>query len=137
MLVTQLPDVSDPLTSPFWKATLSSRLVVQQCASCGYLRWPPGPVCPQCLSIAAAWTEIRPAGLLWSYATYHRSFDPALAADVPYSVGLIELDDGPRMYGRLLGDPDQLAVGGRVRAVYEAVSPDVRLVSWQLEEGIE
>ena len=29
--------------------------------------------------------------------------DPAYAADTPYTVGLVELDDGTRLYGRVVG----------------------------------
>jgi uncharacterized OB-fold protein len=131
MLVSTLPDTSDPLTRDFWAAARESRLVVQQCADCGYLRWPPGPVCPECLRPGGAWTEIAPAGVLYSYTTYHRSFSAALTADVPYSVGLVELFDGPRMYGRLLDRPGELAVGARVRGVFEPVTEDASLLCWR------
>ena len=125
-----LPDIHDALTAPFWAATREGRIVTQRCGHCGRLRWPPRPICPECQTPGGEWVEIRSTGVLWSYAVYHRALDPAFADDVPYAVGVIELDDGPRMYGRMVGSPDSLAIGERVRAVFTAVTPEVTLVEW-------
>lgn len=125
-----LPDVNDPLTAPFWAASVKHKLVVQACGECGYLRWPPGPLCPECQAEGGAWTEVRPTGLLWSVATYHRALDPAFADEVPYSVALVELDDGPRMYGRISGNPQAFVLDAPVRATFDDVAPGVTLVGW-------
>ena len=125
-----MPDLGDPLVAPFFAATAEGRLVVQRCAECGYLRWPPGPLCPQCQTVGGDWADVRPAGALYSYATYQRALGRAFADDVPYTVGLIELDDGPRMYGRLIGDHEAARVGMRVQAVFEPVTPEVTFVRW-------
>jgi hypothetical protein len=125
-----LPDPEHPATAPFWQGTRESRLLVQKCASCGYLRWPPGPACPECRSADAAWTEVRPSGTLVTYCVYRRAFSPAFAADVPYAVGYVELDDGPRMYGTIVSELDSLRSGRPVHAVFDAVTPEVSLVHW-------
>ena len=125
-----MPDVEDPLTAPFWAGTAERKLLVQKCAHCGYLRWPPGPLCPECQTEGGDWTEVRPSGTLWSIATYHRALDPAFAGDVPYPVALVELDDGPRMYGRIDGDPAELKLDGAVRATFDDVAPGVTFVGW-------
>jgi uncharacterized OB-fold protein len=125
-----MPDLDDPLVAAFFAATKQERLVVQRCADCHFLRWPPGPLCPQCQSTRSDWTDIRPTGSLYSYAVYHRAMNPAFADDVPYTVGLIELDDGPRMYGRLMGDYDAGSVGCRMHARFVPASPDVTFVHW-------
>src|SRR5215469_7784213 len=131
-----LPDVHDPLTAPFWTAAAERKLVVQACGECGYLRWPPGPICPECQADRNVWTEVRPTGLLWSVATYHRALDPAFADEVPYSVALVELDDGPWMYGRLSGDPEKFVLDTPVRATFSDVAPGVTLVGWT-PEGVQ
>jgi uncharacterized OB-fold protein len=125
-----LPDPEHPATAPFWQGTRESRLLVQECAACGYLRWPPGPACPECLSADAAWTQVRPSGTLVTYCVYRRAFSPAFAGDVPYAVGYVELDDGPRMYGTVLGELDTLQSGRPVHAVFDPVAPGVSLVHW-------
>lgn len=133
MTAKPLPDVNDPLTGRFWASTAECRLVVQASLQCGYLRWPPGPLCPECQSDQAEWREVRPTGVLWSGATYHRALDQAFKDDVPYTVGLVELDDGPRMYGRLQGDPATFVPDAHVRATFREIAPGVRLVDWEPE----
>jgi hypothetical protein len=125
-----LPDVQHAATAAFWQGTRESRLLVQKCANCGYLRWPPGPACPECLSPEAEWTPVRPSGTLLTYCVYHRAFSKAFAGDVPYAVGYVELDDGPRMYGTMAGGLDSLEAGRPVHAVFEPVTPEVTLVHW-------
>jgi uncharacterized OB-fold protein len=127
-----LPDTSDPSTAPFWAASRAGRLVAQQCAQCGYLRWPPGPVCTQCQTPGGEWTDVAPSGTLYSYAEYHRALDPAFKDDIPYRVGLVELDEGPRMYGMMRGELVTADIGKKVRAVFEPVSPEVTFVRWEL-----
>jgi hypothetical protein len=127
-----LPDVHDPATQPFWTGAKAHRLLCQRCGRCSSLRWTPRSVCPECLSFESDWVEIRPTGHLYSYTTYYRAFDKRFAADVPYSVGQIQLDDGPRMIGLLQADPAAIVVGGRVRAVFEPVTREVTLVRWAL-----
>lgn len=129
-----LPDVGDPLTAPFWAATRESRLVLPRCRNCGYLQWPPEPVCPECQHTAFAWEDVPAEGRLWSCAVYHRALDPAFAADVPYAVGLVELEVGRKMYGLMTGDPETLEIGQRVRAVFEPVTDEVTFVRWRAGE---
>ncbi|KAA9107718.1 Zn-ribbon domain-containing OB-fold protein [Microbacterium rhizomatis] len=129
-----LPRTDDPLTAPFWTATREHRLVVQRCADCSYLRWPPAPVCPECGSPSATWTPVSTAGTLWSYAEYHRAFSPAWVGDLPYTVGLIQLEDGPRMYGTMIGEPGSLRIDEETRPVFVDVTPTVTLVHWRMAE---
>lgn len=127
-----IPDVNDPVTAEFWSATRDGRLVVQKCTECGYLRWPPVPICNECQTAGGEWVDVSKTGKLYSYAEYHRALDPAFKDDIPYCVGLVELDDGPRMYGTMRGDVATEDVGREVKAVFEAVTPDVTFVRWEV-----
>jgi hypothetical protein len=132
-----LPDVTDPLTAPYWEAAREGRLVVQRCLKCGHLRWLPAELCPECLSDQGEWTPLSGAGTVWSFAVYHRAMHPAFAELVPYTVGLVELDEGPRMVGVLrtsTGDADadgEVHIGDPVSAVFDPVTPEVTLIRWQ------
>jgi len=128
-----LPDLNDSLTEPFWAATRESLLVVPRCTNCDYLQWPPEPLCPECQHTGRRWVEIEPVGELWSFATYHQALDPAFADDIPYSVGLVQLDVGAKMYGLLLNEESELEVGQRVRGVFEAVNDEVTFVRWRID----
>lgn len=128
-----LPDVDDPLTAPFWAATRQSRLVLPECGICGYLQWPPEQVCPECQHTDREWREFPAVGTLWSYAIYHRALDPAFAEDIPYAVGLVELDAGRKMYGLMTGDHAALRIGARVRGIFDPVNDEVTFLRWQVE----
>lgn len=127
-----LPDVTDPISAPFWAATRDERLVVPRCASCGYQFWPPEAVCPECLQSRFEWVEVEPSGTLWSYATYRRALDPAFADEVPYVVGLVELAGGLKMYGIMRAEPVEMQIGRGVAAVFEKATDEVTFVRWRL-----
>ena len=105
-----------------------------ECVNCGYLQWPPEPVCPECQHTGRRWREVPATGTLWSYAVYHRALDPAFADDIPYAVGLVELDDVDRkMYGIMLDPEPALKIGARVRAVFVPATGQVTFVRWQTD----
>lgn len=132
-----LPDVDDPDLKPFWAAARESRLTAQRCRGCGLLRWPPGPVCGTCLEEDSEWVDVSTEGTVWSYAVYHRAFHPGFQADVPYVVGIVENADGLHFVGNVLGPRASIAVGSRVSAVFDAVTPEVTLVKWALSDAGE
>ena len=128
---TTLAPVTDPLTAPFWDAASKGRLVIQRCRACGELRWPPLVGCPECHGRDATWDEVRPTGTIWSFVVYHRAFAAELKDEIPYTVAMVQLDDGPYLVGRLHDAEDAgrpPAIGDRVTAVFTETDgvPSVR-----------
>jgi uncharacterized protein len=67
-----------------------------------------------------------------SYAAYHRALDPAFADDIPYTVGLVELDAGIKMYGLIVGaSEDELRIGQELQAEFDVVNDEVTFVRWR------
>jgi uncharacterized OB-fold protein len=132
--VPLLPDVTSPVTAPFWEGARAHRLVMQRCPGCAALRWPPKPLCPDCLRPGSPqdWREIADTGAIWSFAIYHRAFHPSLADQIPYNVAYVTLDAGPTVITNIVG-ADELRIGQRVKAVYEDMSPEVTLVRFRPE----
>ena len=83
----------DPYAEQFWTFTEQQELRLQRCGECGHLRWPPGPVCDQCLSEDYAWEEVSGRGTLLSWVIYRRRYFPEYPA--PHTVLMVELDEGP------------------------------------------
>ena len=100
-----LPEVSD-LTRPFWEAAGRGSLVVQRCTACGHRRFPPGPVCTRCLGAASEWTPVSGRGRVLSHLVFHQGYSAAWKPHTPYSVLMVQLDEGPRMFSDL-DDPDK------------------------------
>lgn len=127
-----LPRLNDPDMGPFWKATHEHRLTAQKCTSCGALRFPALPICPTCLELGFEWVDVAPTGTIWSFVVYHRAFHPGFQADLPYTVAIVETDDGVRYTGRVVSDREQVKVGSRVRVVFTDETPDFTLPMWEL-----
>jgi uncharacterized OB-fold protein len=107
--------VPDPDSAFFWDGLRARRLLLQACDGCGRHRFPPMPSCPYCASPATRVAEAAGTGVIYSWVVVHRAFDPAFAAEVPYTIATVTLDEGPRVIGRLEGAP---RFGGRVAARY-------------------
>jgi hypothetical protein len=115
---TVLAPVTDPLTAPFWDAARRGRLVIQRCTACGELRWPPLVGCPECHGRDATWDEVHPTGTIWSFVVYHRAFAAELKDEIPYTVAMVHLDDGPYLVGRFEDAGGPPVIGDRVTAVF-------------------
>ena len=117
-----------PDMAPFFEAARERRLVVQRCASCGTLRFPARAICARCLSREASWVPVAGRGSIFSYAVMHQAIHPGFAAEVPYAVVVVELEEGPRLLSNLADCPlADVRIGLPVEVVFEDVTPDVTL----------
>jgi uncharacterized OB-fold protein len=104
-----LPAYADPLTAVFWDAAAGGRLLVQRCRACGHHQLYPRPWCVVCYAVDVEWVKAGGSGTLYSKTTMHVSVRPEL--EPPYTVGLVELDEGPRV---LALDAATAGIGERV-----------------------
>lgn len=103
------------LTSPFWQAAADGKLLIQRCGSCGHAIFYPRGHCPQCWSDDLSWIEASGTGRLKSYSHIHKPGHPGWNAAAPYTVILVELDEGPTMLSHLVGADDDVAVGQKLQ----------------------
>lgn len=89
---------------PFWTEAKRGRFVIQQCTSCKKYRYPSVPTCKQCLSLDHAWTPVSGKGTIWSWAVFHRPYFQDV--EVPYTVVIVELAEGPLIAANLVGSDD-------------------------------
>ena len=90
-------------TRPFWDALADGRLTTTRCAACGTIGFPPRNLCRGCWSRDLRWTTLSAGGTLYSFTRVH-VVPGAFRADAPYAIGLVDLDDGPRLMCRLVGE---------------------------------
>jgi uncharacterized OB-fold protein len=91
-------------TAPFFEALADGRLALQRCSGCGRVRNPVGPVCPSCGSESASWETLSGHGTVHSWIRYRRSYLPQFEPLMPYVVLCVTLDEGARIFGRLVDD---------------------------------
>lgn len=101
----------DPDSEAYWTELRSHRIQVRACLACGRRRLLPTPSCPYCGDPRYRAETSTGTGTIYSFITVHRAFDPAFVDEVPYAVATIDLDDGARALGRIVGKP---AIGARV-----------------------
>jgi uncharacterized OB-fold protein len=74
------------------------------------------------------WQPVSGRGTVFSYNVMHQVYHPGFAAEVPYAVVIVKLDEGPKITSNLVGCRlDQIAIGMPVEVVFEQISPDVTL----------
>ncbi|MBC6462040.1 OB-fold domain-containing protein [Actinomadura sp. HBU206391] len=118
-----------PDTRFFWDGVAEGELRVQKCEECGRLRHPPGPMCPHCHALERGHVVASGRGELHSYVVHHHPPVPGRAT--PYVVGLVELEEGVRMVGNVIGcSPGDVRIGMPVRLAFERVGDDLTLPQW-------
>lgn len=89
-------------TAPFWEAQNHHQLRFQRCTACRTVRYPVGPLCPNCRSFQFEWVTSTGRGKIYSYTVVHYQAHPAFP--VPYTVVLVEMEEGPRVIAQLKND---------------------------------
>ncbi len=131
-----LPGIDDQNRA--WFTT--GRLMVQRCDECQAWQHPPDEICPACQGASLSFVPCGEGGRIESFIVVHRAVHPVLEDRVPYAVALVSLDDAPGVHamGNVLNaEPDELAIGQRVRAVFEEVAATgddeaLRIPQWEI-----
>lgn len=109
-------------SKPYWEGLRQHRLLIQRCNECSGFWFPPSSHCPHCTSPDFAWTQVSGRGKVFSYVIYHRVYHPGFAGEVPYTVALIEIEEGPRMISNIVGvPPEKVVCEMPVQVVFEDI----------------
>ena len=98
----------------FFDAAARGELLVQQCSSCATVLPPEARTCFSCGSAELGATVVSGRGSLVSWVVVRQAPIPALKGAVPYVTAVVELDEGPWLMVRLVGDAEP-TVDARVR----------------------
>jgi uncharacterized OB-fold protein len=123
--VTQMhrprPQVTEE-TAPYWDSVAEHAMRLQRCARCGTFRFYPTAVCPACWSPELTWERVSGAATLYSFTVVHKPVTEAFAAETPYVVALVTLEEGPTMMMNLVGaEEDEVAIGMPLRIGYRTL----------------
>jgi uncharacterized protein len=122
-----LPIITDD-NRQYWEFCKKHELRMQKCHNCGYIRFPPGILCPRCHSIDAGWVKLSGIGKIYSFVVYRISYHPSYADDIPYAVVVIQLAEGPRMESNITGiKVEDLKVEMPVEMYFDDVTDEVSL----------
>ena len=103
----------------FYSALNSDKLIGSKCNACGHLVSPQRGICPQCQSNDVEVVEFSGKGTLVAFTVI--SVPPTHMAEAgysnknPYCVGIVELEEGPRVTAQILDvdmqQPQNIKIG--------------------------
>lgn len=122
----------DDQSEPFWEGCARHELLIQRCGSCGRFRFPPQPMCPECRSFESTFEPAGGRGRIWSWVIAHPPVLPSFADRTPFSVAVIELDEGVRMIGNIVECANEdISEGMPVQVTFEDIEDGVALPQWR------
>ena len=108
----------------FKEAAKEGKFLALRC-KCGNLIFPPKKICDNCLGEDFEIEEIKGEGEIKTFTVVRVSPE---GFETPYTVVLVELDEGPWVIGRLEGinldDVDMNIIGKKVKMGHKILPPD-------------
>ena len=127
--------VPTSVSQEYWRHTAEGILALQWCLGCeGWVHYPRG-ACPRCYGRELEFRQVSGQGTIYSFSTVHTPGGfPSYTDLVPYVIVLVELREGPRLAGNLLGaDHATIAIGAPVEVEFEQRGP-INLPQFRLVE---
>ena len=122
-------------TAPFWDGVRDQRLVLPYCPVSGRFQHPPRPVSLYTGRRELEWREISGTGFIYACSTL-RLPGPGLDGRLPLDYAIIELDEGVRIIGRLLGcAPGETRIGARVRLTWDRLDGERKYPAFESSSG--
>jgi uncharacterized OB-fold protein len=116
-----------PESEHFWAGARAGELRLQRCMSCEAFYFPPRPFCPSCHSDQIEVVKACGRASLYSYVINHR---PSPGFEPPYSIAVVELEEGPRMMTNIVGcrqTPDNLVLDMALQVTFEKIDEEISL----------
>jgi len=99
------------------------RLMAAKCDDCETLLLPPRPVCTKCFSTDLKWVELKKGGKLLTYTVIHVP-PTRFQSMAPYAVGIIKLEEGPKLPGIIKNvKPEEIKIGMDLKVDYDTTLP--------------
>ena len=122
----------EPFTiEQFYKFLQQGKLKAGKCLKCGKIHLPPRPLCDNCYSQEFEWINVSGKGKLLTYTVI--SIAPAqFQALTPYSVGIVEFENGLRIPGMIQDvTQGQLKIGMELTLDFGTCSTKQQWPQWQ------
>lgn len=107
----------------FYKFVSEKKLMASRCKKCQAMFLPPHPICIKCFGIEMEWVELKGTGKLAAFSAISVGPTCTLAEghdrNNPYVVGIVKMDEGPKICGRIHGidpkSPEKIKVGTHLK----------------------
>ncbi|MGI8550342.1 MAG: Zn-ribbon domain-containing OB-fold protein [Dehalococcoidia bacterium] len=118
----------DDASRPFFDGARRGVLMIERCLECQVYLAPGSFVCSECLGDRLEWVQASGRGTLFTFAIMHQRYHPGFAAELPYNIAVVELEEGPRLNTSIVGVRNEdLRVGIPLLVTFEQLSAEVSL----------
>ena len=124
-----------PETQHYWDGAKAGELRLQRCDACSHAYFPPRPFCPECGSRDVSVFRASGRATLHSYVINHMK---APGFEPPYTVAVVELEEGPRLMSNILdcpATPEALVLDMPLEVTFERVSDEITLPQFKPAEA--
>jgi len=121
----------DAISGPYWQAAAEGRLLIQECPKCGNRQWYPRALCTKC-GADPEWLETAGRGTLHTFTIVRQNGARPFRDELPYAVGMVELDEGPMIFGGITDCPvDDVHIGMALEVHFLKATDDVGIPYWR------
>lgn len=129
-----MTDQKEITSSSFYQYLSEKKLMGTKCKKCGALFLPPHPICNKCHSNDIEWIAMNGKGKLAAFSVIavgpSFTINEGYSRNNPYVVGIVHLDEGPKISARITGldanNPERIKVGTQVSIEYLTPEKDKR-----------
>lgn len=127
--------VAQPESDRYWEGARNGELWLQRDTKTGSYQFYPRAINTISPGAPMEWVQASGRGTLFTFAIVHAPPHPAFAEDIPYITAIVELEEGPKVPARIVGidpEPENLAIGMALQAVYTAASDEYALLEFEV-----
>ncbi len=107
----------EPYAAGYWEAAERGELALQRCQDCGAVQLYPRRRCVSCGAGRLDYVPASGDGTVYTFSTIYRNPPSDFIEELPYTLAIVILDEGPRLLTRIVGcDPEAVRCDLRVRA---------------------
>ncbi len=104
----------------YWDACQRGEFLLQLCGACGNYQFPHRLLCSACGSRDVRAVAASGFGTIYSFTVVHRPPAEIFVGSTPYTVALVDLNEGPRLMTNIVGcPPEDVAIGMRVKVDFD------------------
>jgi uncharacterized OB-fold protein len=121
--------VSTDWSQEFWRALREdSSFLLQRCSACAEYAGYPKIFCPNCYSSDLTWAESTGRGVVYTFSTVAANPPSTFIEELPYTIAIVQLDEGPRFLTRLVGvDPVDVRCDMPVKLAIDTVDDELAM----------
>ena len=116
-----------PETAGYWAGVTRRELLLKYSPTAKRWYHPKRIVCTETGSADLEWRRASGRGTVYSFSEVHRAPGPVFASAVPYTVGLVRLEEGVHLFTRFIADPGPITIGAPARVDFQVLEGGVLL----------